>query len=150
VALPCGACCSGSPRANGWWVALPSSTDCGAASSESFPSPPGLKQKLQSPPPARRGARGSLHRTALNPQDLNGRAPPVGLRRSTIRLSPLTRIRIIGASFMTSLATSKQGGTSHHGNRATGVVESSVTSHDASPCLWEVASGASRVESGPR
>jgi hypothetical protein len=96
------------------------------------------------------GARGSLHRTTLNPQDLTGRAPPVGLCRSTIRLSLLPRIRIIGALFMTSLATSKQGGTSHPGNRATGVVGSSVTSQGVSPCLWEVARGASRVESGPR
>jgi hypothetical protein len=35
---------------------------------------------------------------------------PVGLCRSTIKLSPLPWIRIIGASFVTSLATSKQGG----------------------------------------
>ena len=63
------------------------------------------------------------------------RTSPVGLRRSTIKLSPLPWIRIIGASFVTSLATSKQGGTSHPGNWATGVVGSSVTSQGASPCL---------------
>jgi hypothetical protein len=32
------------------------------------------------------------------------RTSPVGLHRSTIKLSPLPRIRIIGASFMTSLS----------------------------------------------
>jgi hypothetical protein len=63
------------------------------------------------------------------------RTSPVGLRRSTIKLSPLPWIRIIGASFVTSLATSKQGGIGSFGAPLGGVVVAPCPVPQNRPCL---------------